>query len=34
MSEMAFGALLFSTDVMNAPPKEGMEPLVRILFIH
>jgi hypothetical protein len=33
MSEMTFRALLFCTNFMNTPPKEGMKPLVRILFL-
>ena len=33
MSEMAFGALLFGTNLMNTPPEEGMKPLVGILFV-
>ena len=30
---MAFSTLLFCTNIMDALPKEGMEPLVRIVFI-
>lgn len=33
MSEMTFSALLFCTNVMDAPPKERMKPLVRVLFV-
>ena len=33
MSKVAFGALLFCTNLMNAPSKEGMKSLTRILFI-
>jgi hypothetical protein len=33
MEEMAFSALLFCTNIMDALPKEGMEPLVRIVSI-
>lgn len=29
---MAFSALLLCTNIMDALPKEGMEPLVGILF--
>jgi hypothetical protein len=33
MSEMAFGTVLFCANIMNAPPEEGMKPLVWILLI-
>ena len=29
---MTFGVLLFCTDIIDAPPKEGLKPLVRIFF--
>lgn len=34
ISEMAFSALLFCTNLMNTSPEEGMKPLVRILFVY
>jgi hypothetical protein len=33
MWEMAFSALLICTNIVDAPPEEGMKPLVGILFI-
>ena len=33
MSKMTLCALLFRTNIMNTPPKEGMKPLVGILFV-
>lgn len=32
MAEMAFGALLFCTNIIDALPKEGVEPLIGVLF--
>jgi 5-methylcytosine-specific restriction endonuclease McrA len=34
MSEMAFGALLFSTNLMNTPPEESIKPFIGILFVY
>jgi len=33
MSKVAFGALLFYTNLMYAPSKEGMKSLARVLFV-
>jgi hypothetical protein len=32
MAEMAFSALLFCTNIIDAIPKEGVESLVGVLF--
>ncbi len=34
ISKVAFGTILFCTNFIYTPPKEGLKPLARILFVY